>query len=1120
MKFKSLLLNGFKSFADKTIIDFPAGVTCVVGPNGSGKSNILDAIRWVFGEQSPKELRGNDMEDIVFAGTTVRKPSGFGEVTLTVCDIPESVSGKWGTFSEISVTRKHYRSGEREYLINGRRCKLKDIKEIFYDTGIGAKSISIIEQGRVEKIIQSSPEDLRLFFEETAGIMKYKERKKEAERRLKQTRDNINRLNDIIVEVHKQRDILSSQLKLLTDYRNLKTELENSELSYYSNAYFNELSEAKKINQLINASKLNITSHIVEFEQLRKSEAELKSGQKNLETKLNDINNDIIANMNDINKLEADIKILNNNLNSAENTKNQLKVDIENLHLKLKEYSEIKENTKSETEILENELEDENEKLSNLTEELDELNYQKEDILDELNELKSVFVELTEEITFLRNTIFKTETETGRLQKDISNLENEKSVQSDTLKKIEPELMALRHKKLSVKEDMDIVKAKLDSLTTELYAKAKSKDELSGEINRLNVAKASMDSDLKNINSQIESIMFGDNSQKKHFQSFAPNLFVDFISQLDDGVKKLYGDLLIFHKKDEKSIIEYVDKMDASLKFSFDDKVDEILKDITTREYGEINNNLFRFGYIYHKIGRDNKGRILVELKDNLKKTESGLAQLTSELNGKQLTESKLKTEIENLKHKIDELENSKMLLEKEKIAVESKIGNYEYEIDKTTKRLSIIDNEIKFSKIEIGRKNDELQKLKSQLAVKGEKHLENEEQMKTIEDRISFYNDKIDDNKEVSAEIKTNIALLKEKISGNKKSIYTFEKEISNISSSISTIKNRLEKLLTVDISGWNFSVRQKAESLKDVMHHKVEVEQNKQFIVNELQEKLKLLDEISENIDDQNKIIKNIENEINNLEIKSAQIKQNISNLKEIFNDKFQRDLTDVYENYIKEDFKPSVLKSEIKQIDAKIEQLGALNLAAESEYNEVNERYEFLSKQREDLENAYLSINEVINEIDQNSVRNFTDTFHQVNENFKKVFKILFGDGVAELKLSEPDNMLNTGVEIFVQPPGKKLQNMNLLSGGEKAMTACTLIFAMFLCRPTPFCFLDEIDAPLDDANISRFTKIVTELSKDTQFLIITHNQKTMEAANSLYGITMEEPGVSKMISVRLS
>lgn len=1119
MKFKSLLLNGFKSFADKIIIDFPPGVTCVVGPNGSGKSNILDAIRWVFGEQSPKELRGNDMDDVIFAGTTVRKPSGFGEVTLTVSDIPESISGKWGTFSEISITRRHYRDGEREYLINGRKCKLKDIKEIFYDTGIGAKSISIIEQGRVEKIIQSTPEELRIFFEETAGIMKFKERKKEAEKRLKQTRDNLNRLNDIITEVKKQRDGLLSQLTTLKTYRSLKEKLENLEVSYYSNSYFNELGELKKLSEHKNSLKLDITSHIKELENFRKSEEETKIVRRNLETKMTEINNSVIININNINELDTEVKLLKNNLQSAEHTKTQLKNDIELLQTKLREYSENSKKAKDEIDSFEMELESENERLSELTEEIEELNYQKESISDELSELKTKFVELTQTITSHRNEIFKLETEIRRLEKDISNMENERNSQSEMIKDIEPELLSLREKRISIKDDIDMIKTKLESLSVDLNYKKKSRDDLLSNLNKLKIERASKEADIKNLNAQIDNIIYGDGNQKRYFDFDPPKLFVDFVSQLDDGIKKIHSDLLIFNKKDKNAVLDSVGRMDYSLKFSFEDEVDTILKDIATKDYDEYNNNLFKFGHIYYKLGKDNKNRLVVELKENLEKTTLALEHIVSDIEKMESSESVLKSEIEGLKVKSVELENSKVILEKELITVESKILNYEQELNKIHKRLEIIDNENKFNVSEMKRKSLELEKIKFELDASSDKHLKLEEDIDTIEERIAFYDEKIDDKREISSELRTNIALINEKISSGKKSLYSYEKEITNFSSSMSSLKHRLDKLLTVDITGWNLTLGQKTELLKEAIHQRSEIDRQKQYTSNELQSILKTLEDFSKKIDGKSKIIKNIESEINAIDVKLAQIKQNISNLKDIFYDKTQKDLTDIYENYIFEDFKSHLVKVEIKQTEVAIQELGALNLAAENEYNEVNDRYEFLSKQKEDLENAYSSINEVINEIDQNSIRNFSDTFHQVNENFKKVFKILFGDGVAELKLSEPDNMLNTGVEIFVQPPGKKLQNMNLLSGGEKAMTACTLIFGMFLCKPTPFCFLDEIDAPLDDANISRFTKIIKELSNETQFLIITHNQKTMEAANSLYGVTMEEPGVSKIISVRL-
>ena len=343
MKFKSLYLQGFKSFVDKTVIDFPDGVTCIVGPNGSGKSNILDAIRWVFGEQSPKELRGSDMEDIIFAGSESRKPSNFAEVSLVVKDIPDTIALKWGTLSEIMITRKYYKTGEREYLINSRRCKLRDIKEIFYDTGIGARSISIIEQGRVEKIIQASPEQLRLFFEETAGVTKYKENKKEAEKRLHQTKENLNRINDIINEVKNSLSILSLQVEQLNNYKSLKHLKEEKERIYFSNLYNFEKKRCEELINKLNALKIEISHKISNFEEVRKSELSIKNRVAFLEKEKDKINNIIIENNKLISELESDIKILKNNLESAENTKIHIRQEIENLTNKLKLLSESKE---------------------------------------------------------------------------------------------------------------------------------------------------------------------------------------------------------------------------------------------------------------------------------------------------------------------------------------------------------------------------------------------------------------------------------------------------------------------------------------------------------------------------------------------------------------------------------------------------------------------------------------------------------------------------------------------------------------------------------------------------------------------------------------------------------
>jgi chromosome segregation protein len=1120
MKFKSLYLQGFKSFVDKTVVDFPDGVTCIVGPNGSGKSNILDAIRWVFGEQSPKELRGNNMEDIIFAGSENRKASGFAEVSLVVKDIPDDVAVKWGTLSEIMITRKYYKSGEREYLINSRKCKLKDIKEIFYDTGIGARSISIIEQGRVEKIIQATPEDLRLFFEETAGVTKYKESKKEAEKRLAQTKENLNRIVDIISEVKTSMQNVSEQVEKLNTYKRLKNEKEIKEKIYFSNLYNNERLRLVDLKERIGNFNLELSSEINVFENLRKEEYSLKEEINQLDNERNYINEEIIKNNNHINLLESDIKILKNNLESAENTKKSLKLEIENSKNKLKELSENKDLLIKEIQELEKEYESLNSKLAEYNNELEELIYQKENFEDELNELESVFLEYTESITNKRNEIYRYENDIERFERDVANFEKEYA-ELESKKTVLKESLDKSYKdKKSIEEEIFVIDEKLKSLNDKYDSLSKRKETLLSDINNTKIELSSYRSRKETLISQLDSELYGTKDESRTINNFMPRLFLDINNQLPENLGKIYGDLIVIDSSQKESFLNELKDIKSSLKFIFSDEVDDFIKNITLTKYEELFDDLLKVGNVYYKIGQDNKSQIIFGLKEEIEGVDSKITIMTKKIEEYEQEFKSVENSAGDLSSQINKLSALKQEYDKKLININNTISNIEKDFKSNLDRAELIVKEKEFYKKELNTKKSVLRKLRDELELIGSKQKDIDYEKEELEEKIEFFQNKIDDLKDESSSLKANSMVINEKIKSAKKSLYLVEKDIANTSANISNLKSRLEKLLTVNITNWNASIQEKTEQLKLSNIQKLKNEEKKQFIIMKIEELKQRMDEILSNIDKLNEKIKTIQENKNSLEVTLAETRQQAFSIKEQFLEKFDCDIEDVYRDFIEEDFKQNRLKSEIKSIDNEIENLGPLNLAAESEFSEISMRYEFLTKQKEDLENAYISINEIINEIDQNTIKNFAETFYKVNENFVKVFKMLFGEGKAELRLTEPDNMLNTGVEIFVQPPGKKLQNMNLLSGGEKAMTACTLIFAMFLCKPTPFCFLDEIDAPLDDANVERFCRIVRTLSENTQFVIITHNQKTMEAADSLYGITMQEPGVSKIISVRLN
>ncbi|KAA0258104.1 hypothetical protein FHQ18_06820 [Deferribacter autotrophicus] len=1119
MKFKRLILNGFKSFVDKTIIDFPEGITCVVGPNGSGKSNILDAIRWVFGEQSPKELRGNNMEDVIFAGSENRKPAGFCEVTLVVSDVSEEIAEKWGTLSEISISRKYYRTGEREYLINGRKCRLKDIKELFYDTGIGARSISIIEQGRVEKIIQASPEELRLFFDEVAGVTKFKERKKEALNRLSHTKENLLRLADILGEVEKNKNVLEIQVKKLERYREIKQRLDFLEKEYLSNNFVKVKSDYTNLLTDLNDKKVTLSTKKNELQTL---ESELKSNKNILSEKrgtYSKVTDSIIELNNNISKIENEIAILKNNIESASRRKEGLRREIREGEEKLKELSYKKSEILKQLEDIEKNREQLSNQISEKEEVIEEFKLKIETLKDELDEFDSQFLDLNDAITEKRNQIIKLETEIDSAKRQIKGKEAEFVGLLEELNKNKENISSLEKELSDIEEDKNIYEDKLSLIQNELIAVEKDISQLNEKIKEKTILKNSLEKELKILTTQLDKYTFGQDKVSSDLKEIQKGYITDFIKGMDDEVKLEFGDIVVFADEDKDKVFELIGKMQNGIRFTFVSMLEEIEKNIIGLDSQKIDDSLICVNKIYRKMGKDDKSIMIKEIRERISQIENELKQVNESIDimGKNLEERQKK--LDNLKsehEKFTKVINEKKLVYERKSAELSNLRNY---IEKAEKSIAIVEKEKEILQNSIDAAEKEILGLKGDIETKAERLREIENQKDDVEGELEFYEEKIDLEKGELTDLLVEKRGLDESFNSLNRELRYFEKELNSTLNQIKAKQERLKKLLTVDITNWEESLNEKKEKKTLLEKEKHNVLMQKDMLEAEINELEQNVNTSETAIAKKRGEIEAIEREVYDIEIKLAGLQTKLSNIRDQFYNSFGLNIETVCEEYISESFSVRKNRDEYKGLQEEVENLGPLNMAAEDEYKSLVERYEFLSKQREDLEKSIESIQNLINEIDETTVSRFKTTFEHVRQNFQDVFKTLFGNGKAELKLTQPENILETGVEIFVQPPGKKLTNMNLLSGGEKAMTACTLLFAMFLYKPTPFCFLDEVDAPLDEANIDRFLKIVRKLSKDTQFVIITHNQKTMSDADSLYGITMEEPGVSKVLSVRM-
>lgn len=1109
MKFKSLTVQGFKSFVDKTVIEFPGGITCVIGPNGSGKSNILDAIRWIFGEQSAKELRGADMDDIIFAGSQHRKGSGFAEASLTLSDLPESLTSKWGSFSEITVTRKHYRSGEREYLINNRKCRLKDIREIFYDAGLGTKSISIIEQGKVDKIIQSTPEDLRLFFEETAGVMRFKEGKKDAERRLSQTKDNLSRVTDILAEIRAQLETLTLQAEKVRRYRDLAARQATLQKAVIFQRFKKTAEDLSQIIENINKHKIDLSSVTEKFAKLTATETAMRQKAVELRKNFNEKNDQIIAAETESGKAEADIRVIEQEIEAAEKSKETLHNDIEFFQKKLTELTDRR------VEILQGKASF-TEKITEMQTAIDEIEEKmagyesmREDIKDELFATDDEYLKNAQRASETRNAIFENETMLSRYEKDIEKLKAEKDESlkdnefaQNNIIVMEQEIGRLKEEIDSINDMMEDYNEKYSELKEEIgYLEAKTSEK------KLEEKSAAQKLDM--LRNRLKAETAGQDSGHL-LEKFGGSLLLD---RLNPVQVREFGDLSVFPYSKKNELYEALKSIKQTVRFVFDKDVDELLKTSDIKEDGAVIVN----GLIHRKPGDDDKREAVLKLRTDIASCEKELDDARTALEGLEEQLPELNDKLEIISDKRDELGEMKQSHTLDIKDKERGLADIKQRQERMEKRAAVIDSEMKNITGEIDRcknKVEYLTKTNKELSAQIAEIEEKKDELNSkLQDIDSMYEDVRDEHSSMKVELRG----IQEKVNSSARELSFIDKEISESTAKQTAARNRLTQLLTSDIVTLKAKLEQRKNDYQEVIKKRTLLRDEKFKLDNEIAETEKTLEESGKELDKLNLEIRGIEDDVFDLEKKKERSEADMANLREAFEEKFQSAITEFDMDL--DEFQPVKAKTELSGIEREIDELGPLNMTAEAEYNEIKDRNEFLTAQKNDLESAVVSIHDLIREMDENTSAVFAETFDGVRKNFIKVFTILFGQGNCDLKLTDPSDILNSGVEIFIQPPGKKLQNMNLMSGGEKAMGACTLLFALFLYRPTPFCFLDEIDAPLDDNNIDRFLRVVQTLSEDTQFVIITHNQKTMAQASSIYGVTMQEPGVSRILSITI-
>ncbi len=1186
MYLKKLEIQGFKSFAEKINLEFNSGITSVIGPNGSGKSNIADAVRWVLGEQSIKTLRGSKMEDVIFAGTENRKAMGFAEVSITFDNSDNSLPIE---YSEITVTRRIFRSGESEYFLNKVQCRLKDITELFLDTGIGKEGYSIIGQGRIDEILSTRSEDRRHIFEEASGIAKYKMRKIEAEKKLELTKQNLIRINDIINELENQLEPLRQQSETARRFMSLRETLKDIEVNVFLENIGRFKEKLTEHDSQYASIKESIDNENSKLEQITVDNAEKTNLLKSLEEKINAARDEYYVIDGNIERCNSEIKI---------NEEKQLNLNnnIERLNSEIDEMNQRMENLSKDEETKQKKIDYLNERMVLYTGKLDEAEKKMEELLSTLGETERHIEELKSGIM------------------DKLDIQSDKKVQINNVK-THIEMLHKRQNSLDNEiRNLILDKDKEGMLKEDLSESIRSAKELirksSENIQKLNLDKGKLDTklaELRQSQSSINSEIQFKSSRRKMLQDMERNhegynrsvkailSASETVPQLKNGVHGALAQLITVDKKyetaiemslgsalqnivtsteqDAKFAIEFLkrDKLGRATFLPvnavkgryFDNQTiqdlkrmngfcgvasdlvehDSQYKDIVLSLLGKVAvvENLDagiaiarKFGYSFRIVtvegdllnaggsmtggSVEGRGTGILGRSREIEELQVALKALEEKLHGveKEIKEaaSQIETVISNINNEEKLLKDNDLIRMRDEnhlAQVQDNISKYEAKIEMHKQEKNQLAREETDTVKELEKYNQELVTIENEIANAKEvvaefqeKHKEGQSQRDDLHTDITDYKISVNSFKESLDAVMDDISRITGERESSQKNIERKTNEIKRNNDEITSIKEKNEGLLVL-IKGYEEGRTGKTFEIDRITEERRVIEEDLSDIVNRIQEI--------------NKTILLLQEDYNRIEVKKAKLESEMEVIQNRLWDEYE--LT--YNNAL--EFKKDVgninqAQKRINELKAEIRELGVVNVAAIEEYIKTKERYEFMSGQKNDMEQAEAKLWKVITEITTNMKQQFMEQFKLINTNFNVVFKELFGGGRAELKLTDTENVLESGIDIEVQPPGKKLQNMMLLSGGERAFTAIALLFGILKLRPTPFCILDEIEAALDEANVLRFAQYLRNFSNQVQFVVVTHRKGTIESSDTLYGVTMQEHGISKVVSMKLN
>lgn len=1180
MRLKSLEVQGFKTFPDKTKLSFEQGITSVVGPNGSGKSNISDAIRWVLGEQSPKSLRCSKMEDVVFNGTDKRKRQGYAEVTLNIDN-----SDRFLDFNgdDIAVTRRYYRSGESEYLINKAAVRLKDINELFMDTGLGRDGYSMIGQGKIDSIVSSKSEERREIFEEAAGISRYRYRKIEAERKLKSTEDNLLRLRDIVTELEERVEPLRKQSEKAQQFLTYSEEKRGLEIALWLLTLDKSQDSLKQQDEKISIARAQYEEAEQVLQNIQTETEEIYSKNGVLSAEIENIRNEISRKEAEISEKKSLISVAENDiLHSNENIDR-----INNEIAQAEQSADSLEKTISEKQeriaVLDSEIIEKQKKYGEISEQLNIINLDSSKSGDLLQEVTAELSMLTSQSADARVIDMTSESTIAELNARINALETSKAEKATQIEELEEIFKAYNEDLAETNDEINSLKNSIDGLELKLSTKEKKRNEYKSESEKLSLdvkehlRKISflenLERNLEGFSKSVKVVVNASKSGKLHGICGPVSRVISVPSEYGVAIETALGaamqNIVVNTDEDAKQAIRYLKSTDggratflplntiksrelrenglddcygfvgiASELCSCEEKYNTILgsllgKIVIAEDLNSATSIAKKYSYRFKVVTLDgqvvNAGGSLTGGSLN---RNTGLLSRASEIEQlKKLTDD-LQNKAKAALNLCEQISREYSSIEAELLGTRADLSNKQQEFVRLQAEKRACETELINAKVVIDNSDNEIKDCKSRIEKLKESGAQAKKQLAELNLKMAKAEEKVNAVTGNRAELTKKREELTTLLQNIRLEIVTAQKDIDALNSEIvfaqNTGSDHEEKKaeLLRQIEGIKNLVNETHKRIESLNAEITAIENKQKALYNKIEEinaQKDMLEKRSAEIRSFERD-KNAERETSGREL--ARLEERKINLQKQYDDIISK-LWDEYELTKREAEENAVeiedsakANKRLNELKQKIKGLGNVNVSAIEEYKEVSERYEFMSKQVNDVEKSKKEIERLINDLTKQMKEVFVESFDRINKNFTYTFKELFGGGTASLSLSDPENILTSGIDILVHPPGKIVVHLDALSGGEKALVAIALYFAIMKVRPAPFCVMDEIEAALDDVNVYRFASYLRRLTDNTQFILITHRRGTMEEADVLYGVTMQDEGISKLLELRSS